>query len=102
MNGMKKIKLVVVYFACMACSTLKPNPDTSGYTHVIVTREQQVAGCDFLLKDAADQFYEPLNLAADYKVDGKPIYIKYHYEKNMASTCMKGKIITITDYLTFP
>ena len=102
MNGMKKIKLAALCFAFIGCSALEQSSDTSGYTHVIVTREHQITGCDFLLKDATDQIYEPLNLAEEHKEEGKPLYIKYHSEKDMATTCMKGKIITITDYLISP
>ena len=52
-------------------------------------------GCTFLLKLLNGEMLEPINLPADFKINGLKVLITYELYQG-ASICMAGKMIKIT------
>jgi hypothetical protein len=54
-------------------------------------------GCDFALQLESGENLEPERLPEEFQKDGTLVWIRYRERKEVASLCMIGKMISITD-----
>lgn len=74
-----------------------PPPSADGLTTGTVVDLTGLDGCKFLIQLATGKRLEPTNLAAEFKKDGLEVSFKYEEQKDLASACMAGKIVTVTE-----
>ena len=57
----------------------------------------EVDACSYLLQLPDGKKLEPTNLAAEFRKDQLPVWVKYMFKKNAVSACMAGQIVELAD-----
>jgi hypothetical protein len=103
---MALIRFLLLCFAAAALSgcskkTLSQKPEAEsryeGYQKATVKNFKGRDGCDFALQLETGENLEPGNLPEEFQKDDLPVWVRYSVRKNMASICMIGKMVTVTD-----
>lgn len=74
-----------------------PTTPPEGFTAGTVVDLTGLDGCKFLIQLATGKRLEPTNLAAEFKKDGLEVTFKFEEQKDIASACMAGKIVTVSE-----